>query len=268
MKKRLSAPSLLLTLLLTIVLEYLMSANNVPVLERIIGGLLFFLLNAVILTLLIRALSSLAKVFRLPGVKLYSYAYYLYPVALVILYLTFLAGMGRLARYNVPSYIMAGLIVLGLGLMILAQLGGAFPHRRISSRKRALRVENAGGALGGFEILGSLIGQYSGGIVLGTDPVAYAQMERMHRSKDALIVEGMGDTKLELIIVSEKAQQRLIRLLKDKVRTSSNVLAAAQPLKKQTGMPSKFSKDKPAKRKPVRLIQSRNGHTNDQSSAK
>lgn len=255
MRQKLNAPSLLLTGLLTIVLEYLMAVKNVPLTERIIGGILFFLLNAIVLTLLIKALTRLVRVFRLPGVRLLSYAYHLYPVALIVLYLTFLAGMGRLARYNVPSYIMAGLIVLGLGLLILAQLGGAFPDRRITARKRAMRLESAGGALGGFEILGSLIGQYSDGIVLGVDPVPYEAMDRMHRVKDALVIEGTGESKLELIVVSDKAQSKLIPLLQDHLRISSNVLIPAASAKKDKTSPGKpADSGRPARRKPVRLI--------------
>lgn len=227
MKKYLNVPALTLTVIMTVLLEVLMNQNKVDLATKIVGGVLFLVLNYIVLALLLSALNHLLRVIRLPGVKLRSYAYYLYPVSLLILYIAFLMLMFRLADYFVPQLMLTVVILTGVVTVILAQLGGAFPDKRISQKKHALRVENAGGSLGGFEILGSLIGQYRDGVILGTEAIPYTKMDRMHRSKDSIIIEGAGEPKLELIIVSERAQEYFIDLLADRLRTSKAMLSSS-----------------------------------------
>lgn len=255
MKKALNTPSLVLTALLSVILQYLMSAQKIDLTDRVIGGILFFVLNYFILTLVLRGLFRILKVLQLPAVRLRSYAYYLYPVAMLILYAAFLIVMARLANYRLPSYLVAGVIIAGVAAAILAQLGGAFPDRLITQKKRAFRLESTGGMLGGFDFLGTLTGQYRDGIVVGTDAIPFDHLEKMHRSKDSIIVEGSQDPKLELIIVSDKSQNYFIDLLAERLKTSRSVLVSSQADKKPAPRKKPDDKAKDLKRaKPVKLI--------------
>ncbi len=268
MKKFLNVPALTLTIVMTVILEVLMNQKNVDLTTKIIGGLIFLVLNYTALAGLSAALKRLFRILMLPGVKLRSYAYYLYPVALLVVYAGFLAVMARLAAYYLPQLWLAGLIAAGVILVILAQLGGSFPDSRISPRKKALRLENAGGSLGGFEILGSLIGQYKDGIVLGVNAIPYSKIDRIHRSKDSIIIEGAGEPKLELIIVSERAQEYFIDLLAERLGTTRSLLASSLTDKQKDGFhktkdllktQQSANKVKDLKRaKPVKLIEAQN----------
>lgn len=235
MKKYLNVPALTLTVIMTVLLEVLMNQNKVDLATKLVGGLLFLVLNYIVLAFLLSALNHLFRIIRLPGVKLRSYAYYLYPVALLILYIAFLMIMCRLADYFVPQLLLTTVILSGVVTIILAQLGGAFPDKRFSQKKHAMRIENAGGSLGGFEILGSLIGEYRDGVILGTDAITYGKIDKMHRSKDSIIIEGAGEPKLELIIVSERAQDYFIDLLADRLRISKAMLSSSLVEKQKEG---------------------------------
>lgn len=259
MKKYLNTPALILSGILTIVLEVLMNQNKVELATRLVGGLIFLVLNYIVLAFILTALVRIFRILRLPDVRLKSYAYYLYPVALLIAYAGFLLVMVRLADVFFPAYQLAGVIIAGVAALIAAQLGGAFPGARISQKKQALRLENAGGSLGGFEILGSLIGEYRDGFVLGLSAIPYGKVDRMHRSKDSIIIEGAGEPKLELIIVSERAQNYFIELLAERLKTSRALLESGIADKPKAGLlksgaaPVKAAEHKRAK--PVKLIE-------------
>lgn len=235
MKKFFNGPALALTVIMTAALEVLMNQNKVDLTTKLVGGLLFLLLNYMVLAFIITAWVHLFRVIRLPGVKLKSYAYYLYPVALLITYAGFLVVMVRLANYFVPGPLLAGVVMAGVVSLILAQLGGSFPGKYASVKKQAWRLENAGGSLGGFEILGSLIGEYRDGVVIGLDAIPYEKIDKMHRSKDSIIIEGAGEPKLELIIVSERAQEYFIELLADRLKISKSMLSSSLVEKQKEG---------------------------------
>ena len=260
MKKLINLPVLALTLLLAVGLYSLMQANDVDLAQRVIGLILFVVLHYVVLSLLLTALKHLARVLRLPDLKVQTYAYHLYPVALVILYLAFLLVMARLGDYRISAYYLAAIIVVGVIAAIAAQLGGAFPDRRISPKKRAIRIENAGGMLGGFDIFGSLIGTYRDGIVLGVDEIPYQLLETMHRAKDSILIEGSVDPKVELIIVSEKAQKFFIDTLAERLHTSRSGLTSAVKPKTslerlRAGKTEPVHKSELRRAKPVKLIE-------------
>ena len=130
MKKLLNIPSLIITVLMTAVLAYFMAEKNIELAQIIISSILFFLLNYVILSLVIKGIAAMVRVLRLPGLKVKTYAYHLYPLAMIVLYAGFLMIMARLARYFVPSYLLVASIMGGVVLGIIAQLGGAFPSRK------------------------------------------------------------------------------------------------------------------------------------------
>ena len=266
MKRFYNSLALILTLILTVALEVLMNQNKVDLTTKIIGGILFFFLNYLLLAFILTALKRIFRILRLPEVKLKSYAYYLYPVALLIVYAGFLMVMVRLADYFFKVPLLAGVIAAGVLAMIIAQLGGAFPDKHSSQKKFALRLENAGGSLGGFEILGSLIGEYRDGLVMGLNTIPYAKIDKMHRSKDSIIIEGAGEPKLELIIISERAQNYFIELLADRLKISRAMLASSLADKQKEGFrrtrellakkPEPVVKSVDLKRtKPVKLIE-------------
>lgn len=255
MKKLLYTPTLIITALMTVVLVYLMADRKVELSAMIIGGILFFLLNYAILTLMVRAMTAILRTLRLPGLKVKTYAYHLYPVAMLVLYAAFLIIMARLAKIYVSPYILVGFVLGGAILMILAQLGGAFPDRRISPRKTAIRLESAGGMLGGFEILGSLVGEYRDGLVMGVDAIPYSLIEKMHRSKDSIIIEGTDENKLELIIVAEKAQNYFIDLLAERLGIKKDLLAYQVTDKKALREKADKKAKERQRTKPVKLIE-------------
>ncbi|MFZ2257396.1 MAG: hypothetical protein WAV55_04565 [Clostridiaceae bacterium] len=266
MKKFINVPALALTVIMTVAMEILMNQNKVDLTTKIVGGLLFLILNYMVVAFILTAWVHLFRVIRLPGVKLKSYAYHLYPVALLIAYAGFLVVMVRLADLFVPAPVLAGVIMAGVVTLILAQLGGSFPGKFLSVKKQAWRLERAGGSLGGFEILGSLIGEYRDGLVIGLDAIPYEKIDKMHRSKDSIIIEGAGEPKHELIIVSERAQDYFIDLLADRLKISKSMLSSSLVEKQKAGSrkTSDLLKKKPEpglksadlkRAKPVKLIE-------------
>lgn len=254
MKKLLNIPSLIITVLMTAVLAYFMAEKNIELAQIIISSILFFLLNYVILSLVIKGIAAMVRVLRLPGLKAKTYAYHLYPLAMIVLYAGFLMIMARLARYFVPSYLLVASIMGGVVLGIIAQLGGAFPSRKTLPRKTAIRVDKVGGKHGGFEVLGSFVGEYRDGVVLGVDTVEYNQLEDMHRSKDSIVIEGSDDNKLEIIVLAEKAQAYLIDLLADRLGVNKDTLTPQAAERKEAKMKAEKSLRGRKRTKPIKLI--------------
>lgn len=218
MPKYIKLPALIVDIALTGLLIFLMVENVMKPGPMFLGALSFFIINLILLTLLFEALGRFIKVLRLKGLKVNSYAYYLYPVALTLSFVTINLILFRIGRYNAPQGIMVVLIGLSILLVLISQVGGAFPDVRRSERKLALRHEKAGGNAGGFELLGSLSGKYDDGIVIGTQIIPNNTLNSMHRSGDAVILEGnKGDIKQEIIVVSDKSQKFFIDLLAERL---------------------------------------------------
>lgn len=264
MKRYLNAPVLGLTVLMTIALIVLMIGQSADTFDIVVGAGLFLVLNYVFLTLLLRALRAIFRVLRLPGVKLKSYAYYLYPLALLLLYVPFLLVNVRLTGYQLPVMLIAGLAIAGIAGLILAQLGGTFPHKKVTQKKLGYRLDAAGGSPGGVELLGSLYGEYQDGIVLGVDHLEYSALERIRRSKDVIVVEGPGLPAPEIILVTDKAKQYFTGLLAERLGASREhllALAEAKSEGKRSGIfrhkkEDSRAKDKGVRRsKPVKLVE-------------
>lgn len=264
MKKYLHIPALVLTVLMTIGYFVLMNNKKASTGDIALGASLFFFLNYVLLALILKAFQAIFRVLRLPGLKLKSYAYYLYPLAMVVLYAAFCALSLRIAQYAVPDVLMLGLLGGGIAALLLAQLGGAFPQKRFNAKKRGYRLDGAGGALGGFEILGSLFGEYAQGIVLGTDTLEYEEIQRIRRAKDVLVMEGSALPQLEIILVTERAKQYFATLMAPRLGASLDRLLATDPAEGSKGQgpfSRKKEEPKPSKGlqrgKPVKLIAAR-----------
>lgn len=254
MKKLLNIPSLIITVLMTIALAYFMADKKIELVAIIVSSILFFLLNYVILSLVMKGVAAMVRVLRLPGVKVKTYAYHLYPIVIVVLYAAFLMIMARLARYFVPSSVLVGTIMGGIVLAIIAQLGGAFPSRKVFPRKTAVRVDKVGGKYGGFEVLGSLVGEYKDGLVLGLDTIEYSQLKSMHRSKDSIVIEGTAENKLEIIVLAEKAQDYLIDLLADRLGVNKDILTPQAAERKEAKKIADKNLRGRSRTKPIKLI--------------
>ncbi|PKK38710.1 hypothetical protein ABB02_02016 [Clostridiaceae bacterium JG1575] len=252
MKKYFSPPALIVTLGLTGAMAIYMQQRGAKIPAILVGCLIFFVLNLLVFTFYLRALAAMFRILNLPDRKLNTYAFHLYPVALTVLYAAFLLGMARMANAPVPPLALAITLIGGIVLTLFAQLGGAFADVRKGVKKEAIRMENAGGVLGGFEILGSLTGSYKDGIILGYHTIAYDRLETMHRAQDSIIIEGSGDPKTELIIISKKAQPFLVALLQDRLKTSRSALIDPVSNKKSKTGPSRAKNTE--RKKPVKLV--------------
>ncbi len=265
MKRFVNAPALGLTVILTIALVVLMGGQSLDTFDILVGAGLFFVLNYVFLMLLLRALMAIFRVLRLPGVKLKSYAYWLYPLTLSLIYAAFLLLNIRLTGVEIPVILMAGLALTGLAGLILAQLGGTFPRKQVTQKKLGYRLDTAGGRLGGFELLGSLYGTYDDGIVLGTDSLDYSQLKAIRRSKDVIVVDGHGLPAPEIILVTGKAKQYYTEQLAHRLGASSEQLlletgsegtsARRKTEVKTSGKSSGKPTGKTVRSKPVKLLE-------------
>lgn len=213
--KKLNKAALFLSLVMTLGLEVLMQQKEVPLVDRIVGGILFLLINYLLLRLMIPAIQKLLGILALPGKKLNSYAYWLYPIAFLVLYLGFLFIALRLSQIFLPGLAIFGVIAAGVLLLLLAQAGGAFPVSRLTGRQKLYKLDRVGGALGGFDFLGSLAGTYQDGIILGTETIPYASLDYLRRKADALLVEGKGDPRVQISVLSPKAMDFLAQALQE-----------------------------------------------------
>lgn len=264
MKRFINGPALGLTVGMAIALVVLMQGQGADSYDLVVGGGLFLVLNLLFLTLLFRAWRAILQVLRLPGVKLKSYAYYLYPVALALLYAAFLLANVRLAGYPLSLPVIAAVTVGGFAGLILAQLGGAFPDKKVTQKKLGYRLDAAGGSLGGVNLLGSLYGEYETGIVLGVDHLEYSTLEKIRRVKDAIVVEGPGLPAPEIILVTDKAKRYFTGLLAERLGASSQqllALAESRPESRGSGIfPSgkatpSAKTGKVRRSKPVKLVE-------------
>lgn len=230
--KLLKPVTIVLNLAMAVGLFLLMTANKTPIDQKVVGLIVFLISNQIILTLLFFALGKLMSVMRLPGAKFNTYAYHLWPLALLTIYAVYIFVMLRFADYSPGRIIMIGLIGAAIGLTLLCQLGGAIADKRSNSKKFAIRLENAGGALGGFEILGSMTGTYQDGIIVGMEAIPYTSLQSMHRSADSIIIEGHGERKTEIILISGKAKQFFTELLGEKLNMPKREVKSGLNLKR------------------------------------
>lgn len=262
MKRYLSVPALGLTIIMTAALIVFMRGQSSEIFDILVGAGLFLVLNYVFLTLFFGACKAIVKVIKLPGVKLKSYAYYLYPLALLVLYVSFLLLNIRLTGYHLPSMLIVVVALVGMAGLILAQLGGTFPKKKVTQKKLGYRLDKAGGPLGGVELLGSLYGHYDEGIVLGTDYIRYAELSSIRRTKDAIVVEGPGLPTKEVILMTDKAKEFFTGLLADRLGASKEYLLAQIDSKSEEKREGVFhhKKEKPKTKsvqrsKPVKLVE-------------
>lgn len=232
MKKYLSIPAIIISVALTCLLIYAMNYNVMKPSTIFLASLAFLIINYILLFFLIKALVSFYRVFKLKDVKLNSYAYYLYPIALILSLVTFDLILFRMGKFYAPTYLMALLIALSILSLLICQLGGAFPDIRENDRKLALRHEAAGGAKGGFEILASLTGKYDDGIIIGTKIIDSKNLNSMHKSGDAIIIEGASEKKTEIILLSEKSQAFFQDLLGKRLNMPEKEVKTGLNLKK------------------------------------
>lgn len=218
MKKPLSIPAAICSLIMTLAFVWMLNEKKTAIGPMATAGILFFLGSLIIFTFLLRTIGAFIKIYRLKGVKLNSYAYWLYPVSLIVSAAAVFIILFRSTGWTPPQYLMSGSIILSVILLIICQLGGAFPDIREGDRKTVIRHENAGSFPGGFEILGSMTGKSDGSIIIGLRPIPTEGLTSMHRSEDAVIIEGTDRKKTEIVLLSDKSKKFFSDLLGERLR--------------------------------------------------
>lgn len=240
MKNYIKPVNTIINIVMAVGLFFIMNAMKVKTDQKIVGLIVFLISNQIILTLLFKAFSKIFNILKLKNAKYNTYAYHLWPLALISLYAVYIVFMLKFGGYSLNQNIAIAIMAVAIVLTLASQLGGAIADKRVSNKKYAVRLENAGGVLGGFEILGSMTGTYEDGIIVGFENIPYASLDSMHRSSDSVIIEGAGEKKTEIILISEKAKKFFTDLLAVKLNMPKREIKKGLNFKKpETSKPSK-----------------------------
>ena len=208
--KHISALASIFALAFTALFVYFMKEKPHTNLQFIMYSALVLVFNFFIFYFVFEEIDSIMRVYRLPGVKLNSYAYYSYP--LMLLSFSLLANMVllRLGGKYLSRTIQVAIILVTFALFVLTQLGGAWPEVKEEGKKLNIRVDKSGAALKGFDLLGSMSGKYNDGLIFGNKKIPYDMIKTMYGNGKSLILEGNNKKKFEAVINSEKTKTLII----------------------------------------------------------